>query len=518
MKILIISKPNDYITKFKELAYRNDIDVVSVCQSVDDLTKNANLIQNSKVDKVVCYDGPDVEISFGDVYRTLGKMMLDNDIVLIADTPDALSLAVYFRIFHVSPSKISPDTLLIYLKSLSKNIQSVFNDSNNNEVSEEGNEGYLEEYNRKAQRGRDRDFKQSSKERRKGMRSLNTPERNTSSRYEEQNRMGSVHTELKPIMVCTASSKGGVGKTTTAIELASTLAARAKSITPEGRAKIRHPWEFRVCLVDFNPSFDTMSEIIKCTHDMPRSELPSLNDWFEEYEGRFVNVLPTEAQREYDECQESGQPFPFVDYIDDYASSVIFEEAVFEDLSVRDQETGLFVIPAIHDALDVASINPDLIGPILKLLNTYFDVVVVDTGNNISNFTINTIDTVDKSLIICEKSNGAAATVDKFLKTLDEIEVNSSRCSLILSNAHSQGDDKLSVEYEHRFGMGIVADIPYDKNVIKSHENHEFYAVNNPKTEYAKTIVKLAHWIYPLWIKLPTEETAKKRKKLFGIF
>ena len=66
--------------------------------------------------------------------------------------------------------------------------------------------------------------------------------------------------------------------------------------------------------------------------------------------------------------------------------------------------------------------------------------------------------------------------------------------------------------------MGIVADIPYDKSVIKSHENHEFYAVNNPKTEYAKTIVKLAHWIYPLWIKLPTEETAKKRKKLFGIF
>lgn len=518
MKILIVSKPNDYITKFKDLAYRNDIDVVSVCQSVDDLTKSVNLIQNSKVDKVICYDGPDTAISFGDVYRTLGKMSLENDIVLITDTPDTLSLAVYFRIFHISPSNISPDTLLMYLEILSKKDNPLYREQNQHSPDERYENDRPDEYDRKSQRGRDRSFKQSSRERKREMRNLNTPEQNTSSRYEEQNRMGAVHTELKPIMVCTASSKGGVGKTTTAIELASTLAARAKSITPEGRAKIRHPWEFRVCLVDFNPSFDTMSEIIKCTHDTPRNELPSLNDWFEEYEDRFVNVLPVEAQREYDDCQENGIVFPFADYIDDYASAVMFEEAVFEDLTVRDPETGLFVIPAIHDALDVASINPDLIGPILKLLNTYFDVVVVDTGNNISNFTINTIDTVDRSLIICEKSNGAAATVDKFLKTLDEIEVNSSRCSLVLSNAHSQGDDKLSTEYEHRFGMGIVADIPYDKSVIKSHENHEFYAVNNPKTEYAKTIVKLAHWIYPLWIKLPTEETAKKRKKLFGIF
>ena len=57
-----------------------------------------------------------------------------------------------------------------------------------------------------------------------------------------------------------------------------------------------------------------------------------------------------------------------------------------------------------------------------------------------------------------------------------------------------------------------------DKNVIKSHETHKFYSITHQKTEYAKTIFQLAHWIYPLWTKLETVEEKPKRKKIFGIF
>ena len=259
-----------------------------------------------------------------------------------------------------------------------------------------------------------------------------------------------------------------------------------------------------------------MAEILDCTQSIPRNELPTLNDWFDLYQEKLLQIVPPAVASQMENCINSGQFFDVRPLLEQYP--VKFDERDYMDYTIQDEETGLYVIPAIHEALDVSGINPDYISYVLNALHSYFDVVIVDTGNNISNFTMNTIDTVDKTLIICEKSNGAAATVDKFLRTLDDVGVNSDRCYMVLSNAHGQGDDKLSKDYERRFGMKKIADIPYDKNVIKSHETHKFYSITHQKTEYAKTIFQLAHWIYPLWTKLETVEEKPKRKKIFGIF
>lgn len=510
--VLVTNASNNYMSAFKERAYRRDVDVVASATSLASLNKSMSIITKSEVDWIVCSENLSEDETYEHIHKCLRVNRLQSKMFLVLSKEPAENFAIYSGIPYVNPDDVTPDELIdVLLKASEFKKESMSARSSGYESEQE------DSYSKSTQKGRDREFKKSTRERSKNMRSLNTPQRDdTIGRAEEKDRLNSGRFNYSPVMVCTASSKGGVGKTTTAIELASSIAARAKSLSRTACVKIGKPYGIKVCLVDFNPSFDTMAEILDCTQNIPRNELPTLNDWFDLYQEKLLQIVPPAVASQMENCINSGQFFDVRPLLEQYP--VKFDERDYMDYTIQDEETGLFVIPAIHEALDVSGINPDYISYVLNALHSYFDVVIVDTGNNISNFTMNTIDTVDKTLIICEKSNGAAATVDKFLRTLDDVGVNSDRCYMVLSNAHGQGDDKLSKDYERRFGMKKIADIPYDKNVIKSHETHKFYSITHQKTEYAKTIFQLAHWIYPLWTKLETVEEKPKRKKIFGIF
>lgn len=511
-----MTKENSYSSELKREAMKQNVEVWGTFSTADELRKNAPYMVDAGIDWIVCHENLASGEKIENVYTTIGKIGMEKNLFLILSSEANENFAIYMGIPYIRTDKIAPHHLFPILEHKKRR------DKNDAMKDEEDKKQFArdeEEFSRKSQKTRDKEFKKNNKERKKELRRANVPERGEGyEEHEERSKLLNVHTDFSPIIVCIASSKGGVGKTTTAIELASVIAKRAKSIDPKTVAKIAHPWDFKVCLADFNPSFDTMAEILKCTRGIPKSELPTVKNWFEMYDKKFTQGLPPEIRQKKNYCEETGQYFEAEDYLEQYP--VTFSEDEIYSLCVRDEDTGLYCIPAINEALEATEINPSYIPYILKLLHGFFDVVVVDTGNNISNFTINTIDTVDRTLIVCEKSNGAAKTVEKFLSTLEEIEVNSNKCYMVLSNAHGEGDNALSRDYEYRFGMKKIADIPYDKDVIKSHEKHEFYAVNNPRTEYAKTIVKLAHWIFPLWISLPTieEEKPKKRKKFLGIF
>lgn len=319
--------------------------------------------------------------------------------------------------------------------------------------------------------------------------------------------------QFKPITVCLNSPKGGVGKTTLAIELSSLIALRAGELDMNEVGHLSYNKRIRVCLVDLNPSFDTMAATLSSIYS--KAQFTTVSDWFQAIDQKIVDTLDDKTRRDVIRNGYQG----ISQYLE--PNKIHFTQEEVERLLVIDPDTGLAILPSIALPLDASLTRPEYLRVILNTLKEFYDVVLIDTGNNISFFTLEAMRASDEILLVCSKSKGAAATVQKLMKSLADMKnpVDPQKFNLVLNSPNGPDSVYTSQSFSSILHMKLVAEIPYDERVRIAHEDGHVFSIYNKKSDFAKACVKLAQSICPLWIVVPNRnEPRKKRKKRRGFF
>lgn len=318
--------------------------------------------------------------------------------------------------------------------------------------------------------------------------------------------------QFKPIAVCINSPKGGVGKTTLAVELASLIALRAGELDLNEIGHLSYNKKIRVCLVDMNPSFDTMASTFASVYNVDNHS--TVSSWFQMIDQKIIETLDAKTRQELIRSGYRG----IEKYFD--PSRIRFTQDEIQSMTVSDPETGLTILPSIKLPLDASFARPEYLDLILRTLKDFFDVVIIDTGNNIGAFTIAAMRASDEVLLVCTKSKGAAATIMKLTQSLNDMRnpVDMKKFNLVINSPNGAGSFYDTKAFGEILGMPVVAEIPYDEKMRAVHEEGEFYSVNNKKTDFSKACIKLAQQICPLWIVVPNRADAPRRKKRKGLF
>lgn len=281
------------------------------------------------------------------------------------------------------------------------------------------------------------------------------------------------------MMIAIHSPKGGVGKTSLAIELAETLALRLS----------RSPWHLPVCLVDMNPSFDTMTSTLSCIRNSPNT--PCLTDWVDAIEAKiFASMTPEQvAQMEADE-QHSFVPFLKEDSID------FSREEVFS-LLAQDPQTGLFILPTVALPLDVKFVQPAYIRLVLRALRPYFPYILVDTGNNIGFFTLESLHEADEILLVTTPSGGSNAVMQKLTTNIGRLGLDGQKLNLVINSPNGKAGSFDPARIASGLHLSLIGVVPYDEGLRQSHEQGISYSLSRPNTDYAFAMNVLAAKICP---------------------
>lgn len=295
------------------------------------------------------------------------------------------------------------------------------------------------------------------------------------------------------MMVVVNSPKGGVGKTSLAIELASLIANRAKTIDLNPVSKLSSTKDIKVCLLDLNPSFDTMASTLSCVRD--KRDFPTILSWVSLIEKKIYAILTDEEKEELEENKESMD-------ISQYCSSknIHFTWSEIEQITVRDEETGLYIIPAVPLPTDVDYVAPDYISFIIDVVKEYFDIVITDTSNNLTYFTVEAFHKADEVLFVSTPSIATTTVLKRVLDACEQrLQIDTSKFSLVINNPNRQDIDLDPNAIASSLKLNLVACLPYDENVGKYLERGTPFSINNPKSKFTMEATKLAHQIIPLW-------------------
>lgn len=319
--------------------------------------------------------------------------------------------------------------------------------------------------------------------------------------------------KFKPITVCINSPKGGVGKTTLAIELASLIAVRAGEMDLNEIGRLSYNKKITVCLVDMNPSFDTMSATLSKVYQ--NANHATVTDWFQMIDQKIIDQLDETTRKELIHNGYQG--------IEQYLHTVPvdFTRKEVEKLTVFDEDTGLTILPSIAMPLDASYARPEYLDIILKTIKEYYDVVLIDTGNNISFFTLEAMRASDEVLLICTKSKGSAQTIMRLKDSIQDMRdpVDMSKFNLVINNPYGADSSYDSAEFSRVLQIPLVAEIPYEEKVRMAHEDGELFSINNKRSDFAKSCVRLAQSICPVWQVVPNRySSSRKKKKRRGFF
>lgn len=309
---------------------------------------------------------------------------------------------------------------------------------------------------------------------------------------------------IKNKLVTFCSPKGGVGKSTIALETAATLAAYAKEIQI-GQVQ---SYQLEVCLVDLNYSYGSIASILECvrTHSAP----PSLSDWVIRIEQKILDSLSAQEKLE---LQSTTSPNYYK-----YLSNVPRENLRFSrdeamQLLVKDDETGLYILPTVAISNDLSRIKPEYVQIILQELKAIFDTVIVDTGNNFTHFTSTALTLADDVFVVAAPTTVVTVLIDRLRKDMALQNIDTSKLKMVI-NLANPGVKLLEEEsLTSLLDIPIIAEIPYERDLCEVHENCEFYALHHKKSPFTKNLLVLANYILPIW---NIQSNRKKTKR--GLF
>lgn len=255
------------------------------------------------------------------------------------------------------------------------------------------------------------------------------------------------------ITVTIASGKGGVGKTTIATELACCIA-----LTSHGRGR------FKACIIDFDISLGDVGTIL----DFP-AKGPTLLDWIED-------------------IRRKGSKGDAVENISYTATEI-------ESFLRKKEDTGLYALlaPRMYtDSLDFSSSELEVVMRSLRT-GAGFDFLIYDTGNDLKDPTLLALDKAEYVLLVATQDISCAHCLDVFVRTLQSIRFDLSKCRLIVNNVMSAKTTGISVaELQESFDYPCVAKIKYSPSIIHSNNYGRpvIFSMSHDLTKQMRGIVR----------------------------
>ena len=237
-------------------------------------------------------------------------------------------------------------------------------------------------------------------------------------------------------LIAVSSMKGGVGKT----EVSLNLAVALKQNTSK-----------RVVVVDFDIPYGGVSQALKMNKSV------SLTDWIS------INRDITEVA----------------------ANSIVCSH-----------ESGIDFIPAIASSNDQKQLTTKKITSILTLLRTFYDIVIIDTGVDLSRITKAVLSQSDQVVIVTSASTVSVWNNHQYKEDLIGIGVDPQRMSLFINQVprkHSEINvDKIIQVYENKGVPVRTATVAYyDEQIRKLRNKGTFIYSKKSSSDFHESINEL---------------------------
>ncbi len=492
-RLLIVSAGTQFAQELRVCAASLGMDTIT-CASIQDVYQYIQ--SGERADIVVVGDNLLVGTNLTDVCSTLMKNGYHDNLFCVLNNDAFTSYLNNSDIRYAFEREISPAELLDMIhESMEINIQKTqrisYSHESQDRMSRSG--GMTQSYMPKTQT-----YSNSS---------YNTPAAGRNTYQSAPSSLGNHQRGFRPIMITINSPKGGVGKTSLSIELSTILADRASKLDFNPNSGLQKSKKLSVCLVDMNASFDTMASCLAFVRDRP--SYPTVTDWVSKIEEKVYESMEPFEREEL----RADVNHDFTPYIHENEIRFTREEAF--KLLVHDEQTGLYVLPSVALPFDVEYVKPEYIRIILNNIRQMFDIVIVDTGNNISFFTVEALRAADEVFLVTAPTLGSTTVVGKLTKNIDRLRLEREKLNLIVNYPNGANSELDPQSIAQTLGLPLVSVLPFETGIRESHEHGIPYGVNNPKSEYAHEVTKLAHQICPLW-NVKTAAPAKKKKKKGG--
>lgn len=316
---------------------------------------------------------------------------------------------------------------------------------------------------------------------------------------------------LKPKIVCMTSAKGGVGKSALAIEIAACIAARGKEVEVNMSTMRGSQSEVKAVLVDLNCAFGTIASTLPCVSDMKNP--PTLADWIIKIRDKIMRQLSSEDKREL-QAMEQPRYAPYIYKINRNALSFTKDEVM--SLLVKEPKSGLYVLPTISSNYDIFSIESEFIEIIIEELHNFFDVVMLDTGNNFEDFTQTAFRMSNEIYIVAQPNFQVTVIIRNLLRdSIEGLGIDKSKFRLIINHPQTNKQVISDEAMQKALDIPYAGGINHDENMLLAHDEGKFYVINNKKKPISRAITLIANQICPLW----NVANAPKKgifEKLFG--
>lgn len=309
----------------------------------------------------------------------------------------------------------------------------------------------------------------------------------------------------KSSMIVINSQKGGVGKSSTAIELAYAIGYKSKGMDLNPTSKLSHSKMLRIALVDLNPANDTIASTLSVTRN--KTQYPTVLNWAQAIELKIYQELTDEEKEQI----TTNPNLNVSQYCSDF--DIHFTKEEVDSLMVYDEEANVYVLPAVSLSVDVQYIPREYIKVILKTIKEHFDISIVDTANNLSYFTIEAFYAADEVFLVTAPSISTTSVVKRALDSCKSLGVDTSKFNLVINYPNRATSDISEEIIEEGLGVKLVSVLPYEPQLGASHEAGKTFSTRNTKSKYAQSIIRLAQQIIPLW---QVKRQGSSGHRLFG--
>lgn len=281
---------------------------------------------------------------------------------------------------------------------------------------------------------------------------------------------------IRATTIAVNSPKGGVGKSSFSKELASAFATVRLPSAP-GQPEDR----LKVCLVDMDLDYGNISSMLRL------NPIPNISNWGEDINERL--------KKKGDKSKITYAPDEFMPYL------------------LTHPETGLKVLAAPVLPTQALDITERVVEIIIDSLKNYFDIVILDTGNNTKDYTLVSLEKANKTVIVTTSEVPTVNNVHALLETLKAIHYPMDKLNLMVNEVSKRSELSIN-DIVRVLDIPFLGTIPEEPRVRQANNRGELLVLGK-ETEYTSSIRKIGHQLVPVF-QAKRKATGKKKVDLFG--
>lgn len=260
---------------------------------------------------------------------------------------------------------------------------------------------------------------------------------------------------MKQQVIGIVGPSGGIGKSTIAKELAIAISS----------TEIQNS-NIRTCLIDVNLVFGSQKSFFKINQQY------TIRDWILQYRKdiQFLSIEEAERRYNWDFIQQ------FLAYSKEFAT---------------------YILPAPSDGR-VLDISKKELQHIIYILKNFFDIILIDTGNNLSNVTIATLLLSDTVFLIVNDDARTIKSAKNLRKSLRSIDISLDKIKLVVNRFPLKTKNRIYTikDIETILYMDVCSVLPEEKRSWMLN-NTGIPIITYKNTKLKKELLKLAHQIVP---------------------